>query len=76
MGILELNPFGGVVKIGEGGLLATGNVTAPTFRIGGNWTIELSGTELVFKYNGVIKQRMLSDGTILATSGITALSTE
>ena len=53
----------------------TGNVTAQTFRIGGAWTLELSGTELVFKYNGVIKQRMLSDGTILGTGGITALST-
>ena len=74
-GILELNPFGGVVKIGEGGLLTTGNVTAPTFRIGANWTLEPSGTELVFKYKGVIKQRMLSDGTILAVGGITALST-
>ena len=30
------------------------------------FTIEPSGTELVFKYNGVIKQRMLSNGTILA----------
>ena len=40
------------------------------------FTIEPSGTELVFKFNGVTKQRMLSDGTILATSGITALSTE
>jgi hypothetical protein len=59
----------------------TGNVTAsvgintPKVDFGNGFTIEPSGTELVFKYNGVIKQRMLSDGTILATGGITALST-
>ena len=66
----------------------TGNVTAPTFigALSGNassatklttpqWIIEQVGTELVFKYNNVIKQRMLSDGTILAAGGITALST-
>ena len=55
---------------------ASGAVRGNIIRIGANWTLELSGTELVFKYNGVIKQRMLSDGTILATGGITALSTE
>ena len=56
--------------------MVEGDITTPAINIGGNWSIELSGTELVFKHNGVIKQRMLSDGTILATSGITALSTE
>ena len=40
------------------------------------WSLEQVGTELQMKHNGVVKQRMLSDGTILATSGITALSTE
>ena len=72
----------------SGGTL-TGNLTAPTFigALTGNassatklqtaqWVVEQVGTELVFKFNGVIKQRMLSDGTILATSGITALTTE
>lgn len=55
---------------------ASGGVRGNIIRIGGAWTLELSGTELVFKYNNVIKQRMLSDGTILGTGGITALSTE
>jgi hypothetical protein len=54
---------------------ASGGVRGNIIRIGANWTLELSGTELVFKYNGVIKQRMLSDGTILATGGVTALAT-
>ena len=71
----------------SGGTL-TGNVTAPTFigALTGNassatklqtaqWVVEQVGSELQFKYNGVIKQRMLSDGTILGTGGITALST-
>jgi hypothetical protein len=54
---------------------ASGGVRGNIIRIGANWTLELSGTELVFKYNGVIKQRMLSDGTILAIGGVTALAT-
>jgi hypothetical protein len=39
------------------------------------WSLEQVGTELQMKHNGVIKQRMLSDGTILATGGVTALAT-
>jgi len=53
----------------------TSSLIAPKVDFGNGFTIEPSGTELVFKYNGVIKQRMLSTGTILATGGITALST-
>ena len=55
---------------------ASGGVRGNIIRIGGDWTLELSGTELVFKYQNVIKQRMLSDGTILATGGVTALATD
>jgi hypothetical protein len=39
------------------------------------WSLEQVGMELQMKHNGVIKQRMLSDGTILATGGVTALAT-
>ena len=39
------------------------------------WSLEQVGTELQMKHNGVVKQRMLSDGTILAVGGITALTT-
>ena len=53
----------------------TSSLIAPKVDFGNGFTIEPSGTELVFKYNGVIKQRMLSNGTILATGGMTALST-
>ena len=56
-------------------LTASAGVNTPKVDFGNGFTIEPSGTELVFKYNGVIKQRMLSDGTILATGGITALAT-
>lgn len=57
-------------------LTASAGINTPKVDFGNGFTIEPSGTELVFKYSGVIKQRMLSDGTILATGGITALSTE
>jgi len=56
-------------------LTSSTGVNTPKVDFGNGFTIEPSGTELVFKYNGVIKQRMLSNGTILATGGITALST-
>lgn len=55
--------------------MAGGTINANDVDFGNGFTIGSSGTELVFKYNGVIKQRMLSDGTILGTGGITALST-
>ena len=42
----------------------------------GGWKFKQVGTELHFMYNNVVKVRMLSDGTILATGGITTLSTE
>jgi hypothetical protein len=65
-----------------GNILSTGNLTASAgvntpkviFAAAG-WSLEQVGTELQIKHNGVIKQRMLSNGTILATGGITALST-
>ena len=56
-------------------LTASAGVNTPKVDLGNGFTIEPSGTELVFKYNDVIKQRMLSDGTILATGGVTALAT-
>ena len=40
----------------------TSSLITPKVDFGNGFTIEPSGTELVFKYNGVIKQRMLSDG--------------
>ena len=59
-----------------GNILATGTITTPKviFNAAG-WSMEQVGSELQLKHNGVIKQRMLSDGTILATGGLTALTT-
>jgi hypothetical protein len=79
LGIGTTNPLYRLDVTGTGRF--TGNVTAsagintPKVDFGNGFTIEPSGTELVFKYNGVIKQRMLSTGTILGTGGITALAT-
>lgn len=36
------------------------------------WSVEQSGTEVQFKYNGVIKQRLLNDGSIVGIGEITA----
>ena len=42
----------------------------------GGWWLKQVGTELHFMHNNVVKIRMLSDGTILATGGVTALATD
>ena len=79
VGINTINPSYKLDVSGTGRF--TGNVTAsvgintPKVDFGNGFTIEPSGTELVFKYQNVIKQRMLSNGTILATGGMTALTT-
>ncbi len=41
----------------------TGEVTAPSFKTD-NWVIDQSGTSLVFKYNGVVKMTLGSDGRV------------
>lgn len=53
---------------------ASGAVRGNIIRIGGNWTLELSGTELLFKYDGEVKQRMFQDGSFVATGGVAAFS--
>ena len=73
LGIGTTNPLYKLDVTGTGRF--TSSLITPKVDFGNGFTIEPSGTELVFKYNGVIKQRMLSDGTILATAGITALTT-
>ena len=54
-------------------LTASVSVTTPKviFAAAG-WSLEQSGTELQMKHNGVVKQRMLSDGSIVATGEVTA----
>ncbi|HKM45540.1 MAG TPA: hypothetical protein VJY12_08805, partial [Dysgonamonadaceae bacterium] len=55
-------------------LTASAGTNTPKVDFGNGFTVEPSGTELVFKYNGVIKQRMLSDGSFVAVGEITAYS--
>ena len=67
-----------------GNILATGTVIAPTITAStsvttpkvifaaAGWSLEQVGTELQMKHNGVIKQRMLSNGSIVATGEVTA----
>ena len=54
-------------------LTASVSVTTPKviFAAAG-WSLEQVGTEIQYKYNGVVKQRMLSDGSIVATGEVTA----
>lgn len=56
-----------------GALTAAVSVTTPKviFAAAG-WSVEQSGTEIQFKYNGVIKQRLLSDGSIVGIGEVTA----
>ena len=53
-------------------LTATVKAKAPIFDLGNLWTIEAVGAELQMKYNGVIKQKMLNDGSFAAIGGVTA----
>jgi hypothetical protein len=53
---------------------ASGGVRGNIIRIGANWTLELSGTELWFKYGGVVKQKMFQDGSFVATGEVAAYS--
>lgn len=54
-------------------IAASTSVTTPKviFAAAG-WSVEQSGTEIQFKYNGVIKQRLLSDGGIVGIGEVTA----
>ena len=54
-------------------LTASVSITTPKviFAAAG-WSVEQSGTEIQFKYNGTIKQRLLNDGSIVAVGELTA----
>ena len=54
-------------------IAASTSVTTPKviFAAAG-WSVEQAGTEIQFKYNGVIKQRLLNDGSIVGIGEITA----
>ena len=54
-------------------LTASVSVTTPKVIIAAaGWSVEQSGTELLFKYNGTTKQRLLNDGGIAAIGEVTA----
>ncbi|HPB85631.1 MAG TPA: hypothetical protein PLR63_07575, partial [Paludibacteraceae bacterium] len=56
-------------------LTASVSVTTPKVIIAAaGWSVEQSGTELLFKYNGTTKQRLLNDGGIAAIGEVTAYS--
>ena len=61
---------------GEWSLLALAGdkVLTPKVDFGNGFTLEPSGSELVIKFNGVTKQRFLSDGSIVATGELTAFA--
>lgn len=57
------------------GISISGNAATATKVTTTNWTIEQSGTDIVFKYGGATKLKLTSDGAIIAVSNITAYGT-
>lgn len=55
-------------------LTADTSVKAPKISIGNNWAIELSDTQLQFKYQGVVKHRYFIDGSFSAMGEVAAYS--
>ena len=51
-------------------IASTSVVTPKVIFSSGGWSIEQLGTEIQFKYNDTIKQRFLSDGSIIATGDV------
>lgn len=50
----------------------SGNANASTKLVSGNWTVEVSGESLVFKYNGTAVASISSAGAISAVDDVTA----
>lgn len=62
-------------KLGSTGIISAPNLdplAVGKVSLTNGWTIEVSGTELHFKYNGTTKQRMLTDGSIVSSGEVTA----
>lgn len=61
----------------SGGAITAATLTATTtLGIGANWTVShLTGTDLIFKYNGVNKMKIDSSGNLTVTGDITAFGT-
>ena len=70
---LTFLPIGGTaadsLKLG-GVLAASFQQKTAALSPGASWTIEQSGSELVFKYSGVTKAKLTSAGTLLAVTDV------
>jgi hypothetical protein len=55
----------------------TDGVTAPGLSLDGspNWRVTVSGTNLIFTYNGVAKLKVDSSGNVVAVGNVTAFGT-
>ena len=51
---------------------ASGGTKLNNLKVGGDWKLEQVGTELQLKYNNVVAQRFLLDGSIVGLGEITA----
>lgn len=72
-GITNLTATGGTFSGTT--VTASGTVTGGTVAIGSNWTVTVSGTTLIFKYNGTNKMKIDSSGNLTVTGNITAYGT-
>jgi hypothetical protein len=53
----------------------TTGVDTPVVVIGEAWTVTVSGTNLIFSYNGVAKVKVDSSGNVVAVGNVTAYGT-
>lgn len=58
---------------GNTGISSPQNITIET--VGSNWTVALSGTSLLFSYNGSPKMKLNSDGSLVVAGDVTAFGT-
>jgi hypothetical protein len=53
----------------------TAGVDTPVVVIDEAWTVTVSGTNLIFSYNGVAKVKVDSSGNVVAVGNVTAFGT-
>jgi hypothetical protein len=53
----------------------TAGVDTPVVVIDEAWTVTVSGTNLIFSYNGVAKVKVDSSGNVVAVGNVTAYGT-
>lgn len=72
-GLTTLSTSGGTISATT--LSATTVTASTTLNIGANWSAVQSGTDIVFKYNGVNKMKVDSSGNLTVTGNVTAYGT-